>query len=194
MQLEPGFIYAIAGENGAGKSTLFHLILSNECVYSGEMKLGEIDLASDRVKALNHIAFISEDIRPLPAASNIGQARIMGSLYDDFDEELFVATMKKMGLSTGKTYANQSRGEKIKYQIAFGVACHAKLFLMDEATAGMDPVFRIDFFNMLRELLIQEDCCILMTSHNMTEICKQTDYVAIMQDGELGEFQESIDF
>lgn len=194
LQLEPGYIYAIAGENGAGKSTLFHVILSTNSRYTGQMKVLGMDMAEEREKAMNKIAFISEDARWIGLKSGLSNARIFGSLYDDFDESVFKDEMKKMKVSTAVSYESLSRGEKMKFQMAFGIACGAKLFCMDEATAGMDPVFRIDFFNSLRELLIQEDVCILMTSHNMTEIEKQTDYVAVMKDGSLGEFKESLEF
>ena len=62
---------------------------------------------------------------------------------------------------------------------------------MDEATAGMDPVFRIDFFDILRTLIRDEMCTVLMTTHNTDEIRKQTDYYAVMDNGQLGEFRES---
>ena len=107
--------------------------------------------------------------------------------------ELFNQIMDKMSLSPNRTYDKMSRGEKIKFQLAFAIAHQSRLLLLDEATAGMDPVFRIEFFDMLRRFLVDEKCCVLMTSHNMTEIMKQTDYVAIMNHGELSEFKESME-
>lgn len=192
LQLEPGYIYAIAGENGAGKSTLFYTILSDKSKYTGKMKAFGMDMATDREKAMNQIAFISEDAKWILLESATANARMMGCLYDNFDENVFKEQMKKMKVSTAVAYEKLSRGEKMKFQLCFGIACGAKLFFLDEATAGMDPVFRIDFFNILRELLIHEDVSVLMTSHNMTEIEKQTDYVAIMEDGHLGEFKELV--
>jgi len=56
----------------------------------------------------------------------------------------------------------------------------------------MDAVFKIELFDMLRELIAQE-CCVIMTTHDMTEIMKNTDYVAVMEGGRLGEFSESIE-
>lgn len=67
------------------------------------------------------------------------------------------------------------------------------LYLLDEVTAGMDPVFRIDFFKMLQEVIQTEEASVLMTSHIQTEIGQKTDYVAIMEAGRLVEFGESMD-
>jgi len=194
LQLEPGYIYAIAGENGAGKSTLFYTILSERSKYTGNITAFGMDMKTNREAVMNKVAFISEDANWMVLESGMANARMLGCLYDDFDENAFKEQMKKMQVSTAVSYERLSRGEKMKFQLSFGIACGAKLFFLDEATAGMDPVFRIDFFNILRELLVNEDVSVLMTSHNMTEIEKQTDYVAIMEEGHLGAFKESIEF
>lgn len=113
-------------------------------------------------------------------------------MYDDFDVELFNECMKKMNVSTATTLWRMSRGERMKFQLAFAIAHHSRLYLLDEATAGMDAVFKIELFDMLRELIAQE-CCVIMITHDMTEIMKNTDYVAVMEGGRLGEFSESIE-
>ena len=96
--------------------------------------------------------------------------------------------MKKMNVGTATTLWRMSRGERMKFQLAFAIAHHSRLYLLDEATAGMDAVFKIELFDMLRELIAQE-CCVIM----MTEIMKNTDYVAVMEGGRLGKFSESIE-
>ena len=86
-----------------------------------------------------------------------------------------------------------SRGELMKFQMAFAMAHKPALYLLDEVTAGMDPVFRIDFFKMLQEVIQTEEASVLMTSHIQTEIGQKTDYVGIMEVGRLVEFGESLD-
>lgn len=78
----------------------------------------------------------------------------------------------------------------MKFQLAFAIAHHSRLYLLDEATAGMDAVFKIELFDMLRELIAQE-CCVIMTTHDMTEIMKNTDYGSY-GGRQTGEFSESI--
>ena len=67
------------------------------------------------------------------------------------------------------------------------------LYLIDEATAGMDPVFRIDYFKILQKLIADEGASILMTSHIQDEIARKMDYVGIMENGRLIEFGEALD-
>ena len=118
---------------------------------------------------------------------------LFGPLYDEFDEKEFYKAMQKMKLSVGKTVGRMSRGELFKFQTAFAMAHKPALYLIDEATAGMDPVFRIDYFKILQEIIAAEDAAILMTSHIQDEIQRKMDFVGIMEDGKLVDFGETLD-
>ncbi len=192
FSLEPGFIYAIAGENGAGKSTLMKHILSEKKTYSGSILFEGEDITGRHAEIMNAIGYVSEDnvFFNERSADQIGE--LLGGFYDNFDMKLYKEILKSMGSSGSHTYMKMSRGEKIKMQLAFAIAHGSRLLLLDEATAGLDPVYRIELFNELRKLLADNNVTVLMTSHNMTEIEKNTDYVAVMKDGRLGEFNESI--
>ena len=105
----------------------------------------------------------------------------------------FMEVAERMQLSVTKTYKKMSRGERLKFQLAFAIAHAPCLYLLDEVTAGMDPVFRLDFFEILRELIQDETCSVLMTSHILSEVELKTDYVGIMEHGEFQNFSESMD-
>ena len=115
----------------------------------------------------------------------------MGSLsYLDFDTELFHDVMKGMKLSSMKELKNMSRGEYLKFQLAFAIAHKSKLYLLDEITGGMDPIFRKELYQMLQEILMEEDTAIIMTTHIKEEIEMRMDYVGVMEEGTLVSFQE----
>lgn len=193
MTLENGYIYAVTGKNGAGKTTLFNYILTEKKRYTGSIKLSGYELAGNHSKAMEIIGLVSEDNTFFENRTGRQNAEILGLVYDNFDMELFDKCMKKMNVSGQTTLWRMSRGERMKIQLAFAIAHHSRLYLLDEATAGMDAVFKIELFDMLRQLIAGEDCCVLMTTHDMSEIAKNTDYVAIMDNGTLGEFVESIE-
>ena len=167
MTLENGYIYAVTGKNGAGKTTLFNYILTEKKRYTGSIKLSGYELAGNHAKAMEITGLVSEDNVFFENRTGKQNADILGLVYDDFDVELFNECMKKMNVSTATTLWRMSR-------------------------AGMDAVFKIELFDMLRELIAQE-CCVIMITHDMTEIMKNTDYVAVMEGGRLGEFSESIE-
>lgn len=193
MTLENGYIYAVTGKNGAGKTTLFNYILTEKKRYTGSIKLFGYELAGNHAKTMEITGLVSEDNTFFENRTGRQNAEILGLVYDNFDMELFDKCMKKMNVSGQTTLWRMSRGERMKFQLAFAIAHHSRLYLLDEATAGMDAVFKIELFDMLRQLIAGEDCCVLMTTHDMSEIAKNTDYAAIMDNGTLGEFVESIE-
>ncbi len=193
MTLENGYIYAVTGKNGAGKTTLFNYILTEKKRYTGSIKLFGYELAGNHAKTMEITGLVSEDNTFFENRTGRQNAEILGLVYDNFDMELFDKCMKKMNVSSQTTLWRMSRGERMKFQLAFAIAHHSRLYLLDEATAGMDAVFKIELFDMLRQLIAGEDCCVLMTTHDMSEIAKNTDYAAIMDNGTLGEFVESIE-
>lgn len=193
MELEPGFIYSLIGKNGAGKTTLMKYILEENSRYDGVILVNGTDIRMNHVNAMKDIGFISDEHEFFGNRTGKQNVELLGRFYDSFDMERFEQGMKKMGVSPHTTYKSLSRGEKMKFQIAFAMAYSPSIYLMDEVTAGMDPVFKIEYFDMLRNLIRDESCSVLMTTHILSEVERQTDYVAVMEDGHMGEFEESAD-
>lgn len=193
MELQAGYIYGLMGENGAGKTTLMKYVLDEACRYEGGIYLDGEDIRTDHVKAMNKVGYVSEDNCFFEERTGEQNAAILGILYDDFSMERFRESMKAMEMTEAKAYQRMSRGERLKFQLAFAIAHSPCLYLLDEVTVGMDPVFRLEFFDMLRHLIKDETCAVLMTSHILTEIETKTDYAAVMRDGCLGAFAESLD-
>ena len=191
--LPTGFIMGLAGKNGAGKTTLIDYIMNPKQQYTGTIRINGVDIRENHVKMRNQIGFVSDVNQFLKDRTAMQNAEILGSLFEKWDMDLFRDAMKKMDLPTGKTVGKMSRGELMKFQMAFAMAHKPALYLLDEVTAGMDPVFRIDFFKMLQEVIQTEESSVLMTSHIQTEIGQKTDYVGIMEAGHLIEFGESLD-
>lgn len=192
MELHAGYIYGLAGKNGAGKTTLMKYILEEACRYEGRICLDGEDIRNDHVNAMNRVGYVSEDNCFFEARTGEQNAAILGILYDDFSMEKFREAMKAMEMTEPKAYQRMSRGERLKFQLAFAIAHSPCLYLLDEVTVGMDPVFRLEFFDMLRRLIEDETCAVLMTSHILTELERKTDYAAVMRDGRISAFAESL--
>ena len=118
-------------------------------------------------------------------------ARLLSVFYKEWEEEVFIRAMKDMELSVNKTVGAMSIGELMKFQMAFAMAHKPRLYLLDEATGGMDPVFRKDFYKIIRKILEDETASVLMTTHIQEEIEKQADYIGIMENGKIIRFGEN---
>ena len=213
FEAEAGYLIGIAGKNGAGKTTMFHYIVDQKKQYEGEIFLdGELLHGASNVNdettygnsegksgvredihtsQLQHIAYISDERQFISTYTAMANAELISVFYENWNKEKFVEAMKQMGLSTGKEYGSMSRGEKLKFQMAFAMGYQPKLYLLDEVTGGMDPVFRKEFFRILREILATEESIVIMTTHIQEELEEKMDYVGIMENGKLVSFGEN---
>lgn len=180
--VEDGFITGIVGKNGVGKTTLFHYIVDENAKYTGTILIDGKPLRENHKELMNRIGFISEEQQFLKEKTARENVKLFSVLYDRFSEEKFAEAMTCMELSQSKTVGKMSRGEFIKFQLAFAMAHDTKLYLLDEATAGMDPVFKKDFFKMLHQIIAVEDTAILMSTHITEEVSIHMDYVVQLSD------------
>ncbi len=192
FSLPAGYIAGIAGENGAGKTTMFDYIMHPKKQYSGNILLNGKEIHDDYVSLRQQIGFVSEKNRFFMEKSARENAKLAACLYDTWDYDLFEKSMKEMGVASTKTLSKLSRGEYMKFQAAYAMAHHPVLYLLDEVTAGMDPVFRMDYFKLLQKLMGDEHTSVLMISHIQEEMERKMDYIGIMEEGRLVSWKESI--
>lgn len=191
FSLPAGYIMGIAGKNGAGKTTLIDYMVNPKQRYTGTIRLGGADIRSNHPAMLREIGLVSEENCFLLERSARQNAEILGILYENWDMEIFFSAMESMELAPAKVVGKMSRGENMKFQMAFAMAHKSRLYLLDEVTAGMDPVFRIDFFKILHKVIDGEEASVLMTSHLQEEIDRKMDYVGFMENGRMTAFGEA---
>ena len=95
---------------------------------------------------------------------------MLGSFYDTFDMDQFAALMEQMDLTTARTVEKMSRGENMKFQLAFALAHKPRL---------------------LRQQLEVLDCSVIMSSHLEDDIRKEFDYIGQFEHGEFTSFYEN---
>ncbi len=192
FSLEQGYLCGLAGKNGAGKTTLIQTVISPEQAYSGRITYRGTDIRQRHEEFLQYVGHISDD-RCYPYGKSLGQiGELFGPLYRDWDRELYLKQLRDFELAPGREREGLSRGEYLKFQLAFAMGHHARLYLLDEVTAGMDAVFRQEFFRLLWRLLEEdEEVSVLMTTHIQQELDRNMDYVGILEEGRLISFGEN---
>lgn len=187
---EEGFITGIVGVNGAGKTTLLNLLKDEKADYSGEILFDGENIKNNHDAFRGMLGFVSDDnafFEEFTVAQNVA---MLSCFYPEWNAELFKEKMKAFEVSTGKKMSALSRGERVRFQLAFAMAHNAKLYVFDEATAGMDPVFRKDFFKVIHELIATQPVTVIMTTHIEEDIRKHMDYVGVLDAGSLTSFSE----
>lgn len=192
FQLENGYIMGLAGKNGAGKSTLINYIMEPKGKYSGEILLDGENILDNHTEILNYLGLVSENNIFFEEFTAKQNSELLGILYNDWSQDTFEYNMEKMGVGLDLNVKNMSRGEYMKFQMAFAMAHKPKLYLIDEATSKMDPVFRKDFYNIMHEIIEDESVSIILVTHLEEELEFRVDYVGIMDDGKMISFNEVI--
>jgi len=162
FSLPEGYILGLIGRNGAGKTTLMNCIIG-AISYKGNVYVdGEKNTLHERA-ATEKIGFIIED-GPFLKKKTLGEnGELLGSLYNDWNEEKFYEYLKKMELHYDQVYEELSKGMETKFQLAFALAHSPKLLILDEPTGGLDPVFRRSFLKILQDVVNEEMISVIIS-------------------------------
>ncbi len=83
-------------------------------------------------------------------------AKIIAPFYQDWDYDVFGDYLKRFNLNPKKKLKNLSKGMRTKFSLATALSHHAELLIMDEPTAGLDPIFRRELLDILYDILEDE--------------------------------------
>ena len=110
---------------------------------------------------------------------------ILSRVYENWDKALFASCLKKFQLPECKYVKEFSRGMKMKLSLAAALAHHPKLLILDEATAGLDPVVRDEILDEFLNFIQDEEHSILISSHITSDLEKVADYITYLHQGKV---------
>lgn len=185
-------ILGLIGENGSGKSTLINSILNIVKADYDEVHILGQDLKSQEKEIKKEIAVIFNDSHYGENLTPLFIGKMLSGIYTDWDQKKFTDYLKQFHLPEKKRLKTFSTGMKVKLEFAAALSHNPKLLILDEATNGLDPVFREEILEILREFTEQEDHSVLISSHITSDLDKIADYIAYIHEGRLL-FLKSID-
>jgi len=184
FHIESGYLTSLFGLNGAGKTTLLKLLTGEvECPEDCEIKVCGYSMRTEERQAKSCIGIVLDDspFNQMLTPKLIGD--VFGRYYDEFDADKYREWLTRFEIPVRKKLRHLSKGMNIKVQLAFALSHGARLLLMDEPTASLDPVFREEFAAIVSEVLEQEECGILISSQLVEEMESRTDYVLMLEKG-----------
>ena len=185
IKLEKGTVMGLVGQNGAGKTTLINLIMNKIRNDGGEIKVFGFDNIADEPKVKNLIGYVADEDYMYFGFTLEKYRKIFSMAYDKWNGELFDSLCKKFDLPLKKKFSEFSKGMKTKAMLALALAHEPELMLMDEPTAGLDPVARIEILDMLREFVSDGEKAVLFSTHITSDLDKIADYITLIIDGEI---------
>jgi len=185
FQVPAGHVVGLIGPNGAGKTTTLKLILGLLRPDGGSIRAFGMDPARDGAGVRARIGFVHDEPVFYTHLTLERNAAIVARLYPAWDDGAFRRHASAFGLALGKRFGALSRGTKTKFALAVALSHGADLLLLDEPTAGLDPVFRRELLDTFMELIQDERRSILFSTHVTSDLERIADYVVLVQAGKL---------
>ena len=186
LAVPSGTICGLVGENGAGKSTTIRLLMGALRPDSGTAQVLGVDTSSPEFLQVKEDVGVVLDEAYFPESLNAVQVgKILANTYRQWDQALYDSFLDRFQLPQAKAFKDYSRGMRMKLAIAAALSHRPKLLVLDEATAGLDPIVRDEVLDIFNEFTREEDHSILISSHILSDLEKLCDYIAFLHQGEL---------
>ena len=186
LTVPSGTICGLVGENGAGKSTTIRLLMGALRPDSGTSQVLGVDVSSPEFREVKEDVGMVLDEAYFPESLNAVQVgKIMAATYRRWDQNLYDGYVRRFDLPLKKQFKDFSRGMRMKLAIAVALSHQPKLLVLDEATAGLDPIVRDEVLDIFNEFTREEDHSILISSHILSDLEKLCDYIAFIHKGDL---------
>ena len=186
LTLPKGCILGLVGENGAGKSTTIRLLTGELRPDSGTVSVLDAEPGSPDFRSVKERLGVVLDDAWFPEILNARQVgTMMAMTYGSWDAALYESYLTRFSLPPEKNFKDYSRGMRMKLAIAAALAHRPEVLLLDEATAGLDPIVRDEVLEIFREFNEAEDHAILISSHILSDLEKLCDYIAFLHQGKL---------
>ena len=185
LTLEPGSVHGLIGANGAGKSTLFRCLMGTVRRNQGLIKLHGQDVDTHSGAWKQSIAYIGDYTPLYEHWSGAKNLKLSSRYYENWSEYDVQSLASRLDLDLDQTVKNYSTGQRSKLAIINALSHGANLLLLDEPTAGLDPVARDTFMEVLFEKIQNEKMTILYATHYVTEIEQLADQLIIIDSGKI---------
>ncbi len=190
FQVDEGEIFGLLGPNGAGKSTLIRMLVTLLPPSAGTAVINGFDVVKESDGVRHSIGVIPQAMTSDLELSVEENLIIFAKLYGvprQKRERLINDLLESVELTQWRDaqVKNLSGGMRRRVEIARGLVHEPRIFFLDEPTTGLDPVSRVNVWEMLEKIKRERDLTILITTHYMDEADKLCDRIAIVDHGEL---------
>jgi len=191
LEVEPGEVFGFLGPNGAGKTTTVRLMLDLIRPSSGRLELFGLDVRKQSVAVRSRTGYLPGDLRLYERLTPRELLRYFAALrgLDGLGEGKRLA--ERFELELDRPIRSLSKGNRQKVGLVQAFLHRPDLLLLDEPTAGLDPLVQITFNELLREVAA-EGRTVFLSSHILSEVQRLADRVAIIREGSL-ELVEAIE-
>lgn len=185
LEIKDGQIYGLIGPSGAGKTTLVKMIVGMEKSDNGEIKIMQKKIPD--LKILQSIGYMAQADSLYPDLTGEENLKFFSALFKlnkktQKERIEYTAGLVNLSNELKKKVSNYSGGMKRRLSLAVALIQDPPLLILDEPTVGIDPELRLNIWNELNRLKIEENKTIIVTTHVMDE-AEKCDCLSMVRDG-----------
>ena len=189
FNVQEGEIFGFIGPNGAGKSTTIRLFMSLIYPTSGDAKIFGLDCIKYGPEIRQEIGYLPSEVFYYEGMKVLDLLKYSASFYKKDSSKRMFELAKLMELELDRRIDDLSYGNKKKVGIVQGLLHQPKVIILDEPTAGLDPLMQQNFFNLILEEN-KRGATVFFSSHILGEVQRLCSRVAIIKDGSIINIQD----
>ena len=182
LEVASGEVHGFLGPNGAGKSTTLRILLGLLRADSGTVRLLGGDPWRDTAVLHRRLAYVPGDVALWPSLSGGEVIDLLGRLRGGLDPRRRARLLERFELDPTKKGRTYSKGNRQKVALVAALSSDVELLLLDEPTAGLDPLMDAVFRECIEEER-ERGRTVLLSSHILTEVEALCDRVSIIRSG-----------
>ena len=185
LSVPRGHILGLVGPNGAGKTTTIKILMNLIRMDSGDLSIFGLGYDTHEKEIKNRIGYVGEQQYFYDNKSVDWTERFVSQYYSRWDDTEFDALLTSFDISRTKKVRELSRGMRVKLALAIALSHNAELIILDEPTAGLDPIVRREVLELLMRVTDDESRSVVISSHITDDITRISDYIAFMINGKI---------
>jgi len=183
LAVEPGEVFGFLGKNGAGKSTAIRAIMGIIGIDSGEIRLFGDTLRHDLVALRQRVGYVAQEQHFYNWMSPLQLGKFVSGFYPNWERTRYANLLNKFALPPKRKLGTFSGGMKARLALAVALSSRPQLLILDEPTAGMDPIARREFSQLVREQVAQSGVSVFFSTHLVDEIESVAGRIGIVEQG-----------
>ena len=188
LEIHKGEIFGLLGPNGAGKTTTCRVLLDLIRKTSGEAQIFNLDIHQNSIEIRQRTAYLPGDLGLFQEKTARRNLQYLLGLYENHIPIKRIEELAGIfGLDLDRKVKELSKGNKQKVGIVLALAPKVDLLILDEPTAGLDPLITAEFYKILHEQQDETGSTVLLSSHLLGEVEKVAHRVGIIREGSLVE-------
>ena len=187
LRIQPGAVYGFLGRNGAGKTTTMRMLLGLVRPTKGRARVLGLDPTreTELMRILERVAFVPQRKQLYGWATPGELVRMNKGYFARWSDAAAARLAQRLEIPMNMAFKKLSIGNQSKVALLLALAQEAEVLILDEPTAGLDPVMVDEILRTLIEDHVSQGRTIFVSSHHMGEVEQICDWVGILEGGRL---------